>query len=495
MNKNFYKKFEDRFRGPRKIIKERLKVYLPFIEPITSIYPEAQAIDLGCGRGEWLEILDETGITGQGVDLDDGMLSLCRKLDLNVYKSKALNFIKKQENESLSVITAIHLVEHIPFDDLVTLVGESFRVLKPAGILIIETPNPENIVVGSSTFYTDPTHHRPIPMSLLRYVVENCGFTKCKNLRLHENRSARDLDPSHILSVLNGASPDYAVIAQKQADSQLMEKFTEAFSKEYGHKLADKATEYDTYIQTKISETISQVNQKISTQDNELIKIKNEINDQDIELSKIKNEINDQDIELSKIKNEINDQDIELSKIKNKIKDQNSELLKLNQKKKTLEAELISVYASKSWRITKPLRETMKYIRDIKSEKRFGRFFPLNQQTKSLTDQSYLKKNSSQFKQNGRLFLNKIIKSLLSRPKIRSKIIQALNHVPIIKLKIKNLMKKYGINTMIYISQDKHFLKIDSVCEKNKIEKMTTQKNKHKGVNSEMKSPLENWFN
>ena len=466
MNKNFYKKFEDKFRGPRKIIKERLKIYLPFIEPMTSIYPETQAVDLGCGRGEWLEILNETGITGQGVDLDDGMLTLCRKLNLNACKSKALDFIKKQENESLSIITAIHLVEHIPFDDLVELIRESLRVLKPAGILIIETPNPENIVVGSSTFYTDPTHQRPIPMSLLGYLVENCGFNKCKNLRLHENTSAKDLQPNKILSVLNGVSPDYAVIAQKQADSGLMEKFTEAFSKEYGHNLTDKATEYDTYIQTKISETKSQVNQEISTQNNELIKIKDEIKDQDIELSKIKNKINDQD----------------------------SELLNLTQKKKVLEAELISVYASKSWRVTKPLRETIKYIQDIKCEKKTGRF-SLNQQTNSLRKQSYLKRISPQLKQKGRLLLNKIIKSLLSRPKIRSKIIQGLNHVPIIKLRMKNLMKKHGLNTMIIISQDKHTIKIDSICEKNKPGDMTIQKKNHKGLNSEMKSPLENWFN
>ena len=70
----FYRAFEDKHRGSRALIKERQRVYLPLIQPLVTLYPDAAALDLGCGRGEWLELLVETGFKAQGIDLDDGML-------------------------------------------------------------------------------------------------------------------------------------------------------------------------------------------------------------------------------------------------------------------------------------------------------------------------------------------------------------------------------------------------------------------------------------
>jgi len=76
MNKDFYRVFEEKFRGPRELIKTRLQIYLPFIEPLKEIYPNANGIDLGCGRGEWLELLGEHGFLVQGVDIDEQMLAV-----------------------------------------------------------------------------------------------------------------------------------------------------------------------------------------------------------------------------------------------------------------------------------------------------------------------------------------------------------------------------------------------------------------------------------
>ena len=77
MSSDFYRAFEDRYRGSRDLIKSRLRVYLPFVEPLKALYSDCIAVDLGCGRGEWLELLKEKGIGAHGVDLDDGMLSAC----------------------------------------------------------------------------------------------------------------------------------------------------------------------------------------------------------------------------------------------------------------------------------------------------------------------------------------------------------------------------------------------------------------------------------
>lgn len=167
INANFYRAFEDRHRDSRELIKSRLRVYLPFVEPLCSYYDEAKALDLGCGRGEWLELMQEAGLDAQGVDLDDGMLVACRERNLKVQIGDAVNFLKKLPGTSHVIVTGFHIAEHVPFPYLQILVEESLRVLKPGRLLILETQNPENIVVGATNFFLDPTHQRPIPPLLL----------------------------------------------------------------------------------------------------------------------------------------------------------------------------------------------------------------------------------------------------------------------------------------------------------------------------------------
>ena len=94
MSDHFYRAFEDKHRGSRELIKERLKAYLPFILPLLQAYPQGQAIDLGCGRGEWLELLTEVGLRPIGIDLDDGMLSACRHLGLAAKQGDAIAHLK-----------------------------------------------------------------------------------------------------------------------------------------------------------------------------------------------------------------------------------------------------------------------------------------------------------------------------------------------------------------------------------------------------------------
>jgi O-antigen chain-terminating methyltransferase len=240
MSLGFYRAFEDRFRGSRELIKSRLDVYRGFLEPLLEVYPEAKALDLGCGRGEWLELLTEIGFVAEGVDLDEGMLDACRKLDLNVAKEDALEYMRGIPDESHAVVSAFHLVEHMPFEDLHVLVKEALRILRPAGLLVLETPNPENIVVGSCNFYLDPTHERPIPSRLLAFLPEYHGFQQIKILGLQESKE----DNQSLLSVLNGVSADYAVIAQKTASNKLLSISKDAFKAEYGLTLAQQAETY-----------------------------------------------------------------------------------------------------------------------------------------------------------------------------------------------------------------------------------------------------------
>ena len=187
-NKDFYRAFEDAHRGSRELIKERASVYLPFVVPLKNIYNESLALDIGCGRGEWLELLKDNGIDAQGIDLDRGMLEACTKLELDVQNGNGITYLKEQTNESLMIISAFHVVEHISFEDLQILVEEALRVLKPGGLLIMETPNPENIKVATENFYLDPTHVKPIPPKLLSFLTEFYGYKHTKVLRLQESQ-------------------------------------------------------------------------------------------------------------------------------------------------------------------------------------------------------------------------------------------------------------------------------------------------------------------
>jgi O-antigen chain-terminating methyltransferase len=234
MDDKFYRAFEEKYRGSRALISSRLDVYRPFISKLKNAYPTAKGLDLGCGRGEWLEILQDEDLAAIGIDLDDGMLEACKILQLPVEKGDAIAFLSQQPNESLAVISAFHMVEHIAFDQLKTIVSEALRALKPGGLLIMETPNPENFGVGSCNFYLDPTHSRPLPPTLLSFLPEYFGYARTKILRLQEARELKEKQVIGLLDVLSGSSPDYAVVAQKDAVSAILKPFDQIFEKEYG---------------------------------------------------------------------------------------------------------------------------------------------------------------------------------------------------------------------------------------------------------------------
>jgi O-antigen chain-terminating methyltransferase len=250
---DFYRAFEDRHRGSRALIKSRVRVYLPFLYPLKVLYPDTPVLDLGCGRGEWLELLGEEGFTAHGVDQDAGMLSACTELGLSVEQGDALEALRKLPDASQMVVSGFHIAEHVPFPMLQEMVQEALRVLKPAGLLILETPNAENLVVGSSSFYLDPTHQRPLPPLLLSFLTEYTGFLRNKILRLQESPQLAAGDaPVSLIQVLAGVSPDYAVVAQKAATAKKLKSFDAPFDQQYGLTLADLAMRYEASLRAEI---------------------------------------------------------------------------------------------------------------------------------------------------------------------------------------------------------------------------------------------------
>ena len=254
MDDLFYRAFEEKFRGPRDLIKYRLNVYLPFIKPLLKFYTPASVVDLGCGRCEWLELVREHGFVALGVDINAAMLSAGQELGLSVHLGDAIQFLRTLPDATQVVVSGFHIAEHIPFAALQELVSESLRVLKPGGLLILETPNPENLVVGSCSFYLDPTHQHPIPPQMLEFVSEFGGFKRSKILRLQEDTNLIHNNAVNLKDVLNGVSPDYALVAQKYGPQSIFDSLTDAFTAKYGVTLECLAIKYQKLIDSRQEE-------------------------------------------------------------------------------------------------------------------------------------------------------------------------------------------------------------------------------------------------
>lgn len=181
----FYADFESRFRGTREEIKSRQSVYLPLIEQANAGTPEAPVLDLGSGRGEWLELLSAHQLIGRGADLNRTFIKDNRARGLDVLEQDALACLKSLDSGSMGAVTAFHLIEHLPFKVLVAMIDEALRVLRPGGVLIFETPNPSNLQVGACNFYLDPTHRNPIPPGLAVALLELRGLTRVTVKELH----------------------------------------------------------------------------------------------------------------------------------------------------------------------------------------------------------------------------------------------------------------------------------------------------------------------
>ena len=186
----FYRAFEDRFRGTRQEISSRAAVYLPDLEAHgvcgAGRRASARMADLGCGRGELLELLVQAGADGAiGIDGSPQMIEICREHRLPVEGGDALEFLRRQPDRSFAALTALHLVEHLPFSTLLALLNEAHRVLEPGGLLILETPNCGNLLVASTNFHLDPTHRHPLPPLLLSFSLEQAGFGGIQTRLLH----------------------------------------------------------------------------------------------------------------------------------------------------------------------------------------------------------------------------------------------------------------------------------------------------------------------
>ena len=215
----FYVAFEDSFRGDRGQIRAGLVHYLDDVAACGTVATATPLLDLGCGRGEWLELLREHDYAARGVDLNRVAVEQCRGVGLAVTHADVLDSLSTCADAGLGAISAFHIIEHLPFDRLLELLQQCYRKLSPGGLLLLETPNPENLLVGSHTFYHDPTHRNPLTPTATAFLVRYCGFSDPEIRRLHPYpESARVAGDDPLTARVNGhlcGPQDFAVIAHK----------------------------------------------------------------------------------------------------------------------------------------------------------------------------------------------------------------------------------------------------------------------------------------
>ncbi len=215
---SLYVAFEDRFRGTREDITQRQRFYLPILAEANAGSPDRPIVDVGCGRGEFLELMRDQGLTARGVDFNDSMAEACRALGLDAVAGDAVSYLAQQTPGSLGAVTGFHIIEHLPFKVMVRLFDEALRALAPGGVMIFETPNPANLLVGSRWFYMDPTHRNPLPAEMVAMIAEARGFTRISIVELHPSGlhfAGGDPVLRAELDRLFHGPQDYALLARK----------------------------------------------------------------------------------------------------------------------------------------------------------------------------------------------------------------------------------------------------------------------------------------
>ena len=198
-----YRGFEDIFRGDETHVRRTQEAYVDRFADVEWV------LDLGCGRGEFLDVLGERGITARGVDLDESMVARCREKGQAVELADAGTALQALDDDSLPAAFAAQVVEHLSHAELIDLLNLLHRKLAPGGLAVLETVNPHN-PAALKAFWTDVTHHHPLFPEVLLALCRLAGFDSGE-VAFPEATDDFDRDVY--------ANRDYAVVARKAIPS------------------------------------------------------------------------------------------------------------------------------------------------------------------------------------------------------------------------------------------------------------------------------------
>ena len=206
-----YARFAERFRGSEEYVKAGQKIYL------ADFAGRKNVLDLGCGRGEFLEMMRQAGVSARGIDMSPETITVCRQKGLTAEVADLFTWLAAQPEGSFDGIFCSQVVEHVPPDRLPEMIRLAASRLAPGGVIAIETPNPECLAIFATHFYLDPTHTRPIPHPLLMFYLEEFGVGGIEVRRLSpavETMPALASLPADFREAFFGGL-DYAVVGKK----------------------------------------------------------------------------------------------------------------------------------------------------------------------------------------------------------------------------------------------------------------------------------------
>ena len=173
--------FENKFRGSIEYIKEIQRRYLDIFKGSQDV------LDIGCGRGEFVELLLENGISVKGIDINVDFVEYCLENNLPVERADMFSYLEKSPDNSIGGIFCSQVVEHLTADMMVYFIKMAYKKLKNNAPIVIETINPKNIVAVSNWFYMDLSHVRPVHPDTLAFIAEQEGFNINEIMYTEEN--------------------------------------------------------------------------------------------------------------------------------------------------------------------------------------------------------------------------------------------------------------------------------------------------------------------
>ncbi|MEM6797246.1 MAG: class I SAM-dependent methyltransferase, partial [Acidobacteriota bacterium] len=200
-----YLDLELKFRGSEEDIASRVEVYRPHLEGRET------ALDLGCGRGEALELFRDMGLEAEGVDASSEMVARCRDRGLRAEQGDLFQVLSGRPAGQLDLITSFHVIEHLPPSSVELLVRLCWRALAPGGLLILETPSPLSLAMSARDFWLDPTHRRPVHPGHLEVTYRQAGFEPVERLDLHPFAADSRLPEIDVAAV----APEQAQLADR----------------------------------------------------------------------------------------------------------------------------------------------------------------------------------------------------------------------------------------------------------------------------------------
>jgi 2-polyprenyl-3-methyl-5-hydroxy-6-metoxy-1,4-benzoquinol methylase len=206
-----YARFAEKFRGPEEYVKAGQELYLPYFAARRNV------LDIGCGRGEFLEAMRAAGVAARGIDLSEESVALCRSKGIEAEVADLFVYLENLAEASLDGIFCSQVVEHLPPERLPEMIRLCASRLERGGAIAIETPNPECLAIFSTHFYLDPTHTRPVPSALLAFYMEEFGVGRIEVRRLGsavESMPSLAELPAGFRDSFFGAL-DYAILGKK----------------------------------------------------------------------------------------------------------------------------------------------------------------------------------------------------------------------------------------------------------------------------------------